>query len=406
MAARAGRCDLSKGVVTNDSSGTISIHLRSPDPSFLSDLVPLPGRPLPPVPPGTPFRAIGYTPIPGTGPYRIASASPHRIRYVRNPYFDEWSRAAQPDGNPDEIVVRFGLSNAAEARAVEEGRADYSTDPIPAGMFATFRARFPAQLHPATIPTTAFYPFNTRLAPFDDVRVRRALNLAIDRRVMVHLYGGSAQATPTCQLLPPGVPGYHPDCPYTRVPGPSGKWTAPDLAEARRLVAASGTRGAIVRIADGSSGNPGADHYIAHVLRQLGYRASVLSAQDSYFDRHPEIFKRVQMHQVAWGDTPYSYFATWFSCGGQFRQFNKGWSCDRRLMSEDRRAQSLVEANPRGANIAWARIDRQIVSRAALLPVVDFKGIDFVSSRVRGYQFHPYSGIIADRLWLQPETSR
>src|SRR5262249_33771242 len=248
--------------------------------------------------PGTRFRAIGFTPIPGTGPYKIASASPHEIRYVRNPYFEEWSRAAQPDGNPDEIVVRFGLSHAAEARAVEEGGADYSTDPIPMGMLATFKGRFPARLHPATIPTAAFYAFNRRLPPFDDVQARRALNLAIDRRVLVRLYGGSVQATPTCQLLPPGVPGYHRYCPYTRNPGSAGKWTAPDLAEAKRLVAASGTRGAVVRIADGSRGNPGADHYVARVLRQAWWPASVLTAPDAYFDRHPEIFTHVPMHAV------------------------------------------------------------------------------------------------------------
>jgi DNA-binding SARP family transcriptional activator/ABC-type transport system substrate-binding protein/streptogramin lyase len=402
IAARAGRCDLSQGIVADDPSGTLIIHLRTPDPSFLSDLVALPGRPIPPVPPGTPFRAIGFVPIPGTGPYRIASASPHEVRYVRNPYFREWSHAAQPAGNPNEIVVRFGLSYAAEAREVEEGQADYSTDPIPTEMLTTFKARFPAQLHPATIPTTAFYPFNSRLRPFDDIRVRRALNLAIDRRALVDLYGGPDQATPTCQLLPPGIPGYHRDCPYTRSPGSAGKWTAPNLAEAKRLVAASGTRGAVVRIADSSSGNLSADHYIARVLRRLGYRASVLSAPDTYFTRHQDIFKRVQMHRVSWGDTPYSYFATWFSCDELFRQFNYGWSCDRRVMSEDRRAQSLWATNPRGANAAWARIDRRIVARAALLPLVDLKGIDFVSARVRNYQFHAYSGIIADQLWLRP----
>jgi peptide/nickel transport system substrate-binding protein len=268
-------------------------------------------------------------------------------------------------------------------------------------MLAALKTRVPAQLHPATIPTTAFYPLNTRLRPFDDVRVRRALNLAIDRRALVQRYGGPDQAMPTCQLLPPGIPGYHRDCPYTRSPGSAGKWTAPSLAEAKRLVAASGTRGAVVRIADGSSGNLSADHYVARVLRQLGYRASVLSAPDAYFARHQDIFKHVQMHQVTWGDTPYSYFATWFSCGGLFREFNYGWSCDRRLMSEDRRAQSLWATNPRGANLAWAAIDRQIVARATLLPLVDLKGIDFVSARVRHYQFHPYSGIIADQLWLR-----
>lgn len=395
-AARAGRCDLSQGIVTDDSSGTVTVHLRTPDPSFLPDLA---SRPLPPVPPGTPFRAIGFTPIPGTGPYKIASASTHEVRYVRNPYFLEWSHAAQPDGNPDEIVTRFGLSHAAEVRAVEEGRADYSTDPIPTRMLPTLKARFPGQLHPATIPTTASYALNTRLPPFDDVQVRRALNFAIDRRLLVRLYGGPQQATPTCQILPPGVPGYRRDCPYTRNPGPAGRWKAPDLPEAERLVAASRTRGMAVSIVDSSDGgNRSADDYVARVLRRLGYRASVRSAPQAYFDSHPVVFKHVQLAQVGWGDTPYGYFATWFSCGGQI---NHGWFCDRRIAAENSHAQSLMPTNPRAAASAWAAIDRQLVARAAWLPLVDLGGIDFVAARVGNYQFHPYSGIIADQLWLR-----
>jgi peptide/nickel transport system substrate-binding protein len=296
-------------------------------------------------------------------------------------------------------VTRFGLSHAAEVREVEEGRADYSTDPIPTRMLPTLKARFPGRLHPATIPTTAFYALNTRLPPFNDVRVRRALNLAIDRRLLVRLYGGPEQATATCQILPPGIPGYHRNCPYTRSPGPAGRWKAPDLPEAERLVAASGTRGTALSIGDSSDGgNRGADDYVARVLRRLGYRASVRLAPQAYFDRHPEVFKHIQLAQVAWGDTPYSYFATWFSCGGQI---NHGWFCDRRIASENSHAQSLMSTNPRAAASAWATIDSHLVARAASLPLVDLGGIDFVSARVGNYQFHPYSGIIADQLWLR-----
>ena len=39
----------------------------------------------------------------------IATLPPkHVLRLVRNPYFHEWSKAAQPDGYPDEIVVEIG----------------------------------------------------------------------------------------------------------------------------------------------------------------------------------------------------------------------------------------------------------------------------------------------------------
>ena len=230
-------------------------------------------------------------------------------------------------------------------------------------MLPTLKARFPGQLHPATIPTTAFYTLNARLPPFDDIRVRRALNFAVDRRVLVRLYGGPQQATPTCQILPPGVPGYHRTCPYTRKPGPAGRWKGPNLPEAERLVGASGTRGTAVRIADASdAGNPAADDYVARVLRRLGYRASVRLVPLAYSNRHPELFNHVQLAQVAWGDTPYSYFATWFSCGSQA---NHGWFCDRRVASENSRAQSLMPTNPRAAGSAWAAIDRRLVEQAA-----------------------------------------
>jgi DNA-binding SARP family transcriptional activator/ABC-type transport system substrate-binding protein/DNA-binding beta-propeller fold protein YncE len=395
--ARVARCDLSRGIVTDNTAGTVRIELRTPDPSFLSDLA---NRPVPPIPPGTPFLAIGFRPIPGTGPYKIASANTHEIRYVRNPYFHEWSYAAQPDGSPDQIVTRFGLSPAAEVRAVEKGRADYVADPIPAKMLTTLRASTPQQLHQATIPTTAFYALNTRVPPFNDVRVRRALNFAVDRRLLVRLYGGPEQATPTCQILPPGIPGYRRYCPYTRDPSSGGRWTAPDLAKAKRLVAASGTRGTAVRVWDASdAGNPAVDRYLALVLRHLGYRASVrLVPQDAFFGRHPRLSQRMQLKSNAFGDTSYGYFAAWFSCHGQNDQ---AWFCDRRVASDNTRAASLNFTNPRAAQRVWSAMDRKLVDEAAWLPTVHLLGVDFVSARVRNYQFQPYSGVIADQLWLR-----
>jgi YVTN family beta-propeller protein len=389
------RCDLSRGVVADDSSGTLVIHLRKRDPNFLSDLA---SRPVPPVPPGTSFQQIGFTPIPGTGPYEIASASKHQIRYVRNPFFREWSHAAQPAGNPDRIITRFGLSHAAEVRAIEKGRADWSGDGMPTKVLSAVKKRFPGQLHRFSIPTAAFFQLNPRIPPFDDIRVRRALNFAINRRVVVRLLGGPDQATPTCQILPPGVAGYRRNCPYTRNPGPAGRWTAPDLAQARRLVDASGTRGTRIRVwGPNDSQWPGVVRYVARVLRRLGYRADVRIRPPAFFDRHPGIFKRVQLKPVGWGDTPYGYFATWFSCG----PLDQGWFCDRRVAPENRRAESLAETNLGAAQRVWAGLDHELVARAAWLPLADLSGFDFVSARVRNYEVNRYWDILADQLWLR-----
>jgi peptide/nickel transport system substrate-binding protein len=146
------------------------------------------------------------------------------------------------------------------------------------------------------------------------------------------------------------------------------------------------------------TGNPGVDEYVAQVLRRLGFRASVRLVPQAFFDHHPRVFEHIQLVPPAWGDTPYGYFATWFSCRNAF---NHDWFCDRRIASENTHAESLMETSPRAAASAWATIDRQLVARAAWVPLVDLKGIDFVSARVRNYQFHPYSGVIADQVWLR-----
>jgi len=393
-------CDLSRGIVTDESARTVTFHLRGPDPDFLNSLT-VAGL-ASPVPAGTPFHDTGWKPIPGTGPYEIARAGPREIRYVRNVFFREWSHAAQPDGNPDAVIMRFGLTPEQEARAIAAGRADWMADNVPGRLLPILKTRFASQLHSVSIPTTDFFQFNTTLPPFDDVRVRRALNFAIDRRGIVRMYGGSDLATPTCQILPAGVAGYRRYCPYTRNPGAAGMWTAPDVARARRLVAASGTRGTAVTVwgwTDDPTITPRIVGYVADVLRGLGYPSRVhLVTHRSLAHPPPRVFKRIQLIPAGWGDTSYGYFATWFACAGGS---SHGRFCDPRIDRENLRAQSLKATRPQAAAALWARIDRELVDRAAWVPLVNERGIDFLSARVRNYQVHPYWGLIADQLWLR-----
>ena len=104
-------CDLSAGIVTDDATGTVTFHLRRPTPDFPYQLA-LPNASA--VPQDTPLEPAPDIFVPGTGPYKIDSYTPKqdaddghgRLELVRNPYFREWSRAAQPAGYPDRVLSR------------------------------------------------------------------------------------------------------------------------------------------------------------------------------------------------------------------------------------------------------------------------------------------------------------
>jgi peptide/nickel transport system substrate-binding protein len=84
------------------------------------------------LPTGTPNKEVQIPP-PGTGPYKFVEYNPNKeIKLVRNTNFKEWSKDAQPKGNPDVIVQKFGLSAEAEVTQVENGQADWMFDNPPA----------------------------------------------------------------------------------------------------------------------------------------------------------------------------------------------------------------------------------------------------------------------------------
>jgi peptide/nickel transport system substrate-binding protein len=398
LAPSASTCNLGRGIATDERERTVTFHLLDPDPQFLVKLTN--GGFAMPVPGGTPMRRTGFVPIPGTGPYKVASADRDHIRYVRNGRFREWSHAAQPAGEPDEIVWRFGLTPVQQVREIESGRADWMADPVPGKLLPSLRVRRAAQVHSYPRPDTEWLQINARQPPFDDLRVRRALNLAIDREALAAIQGGPDTATPTCQLLPPGLAGYRRYCPYTQDVSADGTWTAPDLARARRLVAASGTRGMLVTVW-GWTDDPYFPHAttqrIAATLRRLGYRTRIRSVSHDFLDDAPaRVFADMTVIPVGWLDfSAYGFFAPWLSCRGAHAH---GWFCDPRIDRDMRRASAVEAIQPRRAARLWAQIDHELVDRAPFVPLYNLRETDFVSRRVHNFQHHPYLGAIVDQI--------
>jgi peptide/nickel transport system substrate-binding protein len=390
-------CDLSQGIVVNDAARTVVFRLARADPELLSKLTLGFAAP---VPPGTPPWDTGTEAIPGTGPYRIVHSTALETRFARNPRFREWSHAAQPDGNPDEIVWRYGLTPAAQVRAVELGRADWMFENIPPKLRSEIEVRHAARLHVNTVFGTDFLLIDTRVAPFDDRRVRRALNYAIDRDHVARLFGGASLPRPTCQLLPPGVPGYRRYCPYTVDVRGHGRPGAPDLARAKRLVAASGTAGARIDIwiaGDTCCFPQSLFHYVAGVLRDLGYRTRVRVISDSALKG----MDHVPLSFIAWFGGEFGaaeFLQTWFSCDGAD---SDGRFCDPQLDRLMKRALALETTNPRRGLPVWTAVDRRVTDAAAAVPLVTPREVDLVSARVGNYQSHPIWGFLADQAWVR-----
>jgi peptide/nickel transport system substrate-binding protein len=308
----------------------------------------------------------------------VTSWSSQGLRLERNPHFREWSHAAQPAGNPDAITWTFARSFDAEARAVEEGRGDWIFGLLPPAKLPAIELAHPAQVHANPSLVFEFFPLNTHVAPFDDVRVRRALNYAIDRDRIARMYGPGV-ATPLCQALLPGIPGYRPYCPYPH-----------DLAKARALVTASGTRGERIDVwgmTDELALPRQLPAYVTSVLRSLGYDARLHLMPGARFTT---AFRRgiqlsVDGDWLADYPAPSAYVPQFFGCHGGL---SNGYVCDRKL-------ERLM------ARGAWRRADRRITDQALWVPTATIAQPELVSARLRNYQFHPVWGFIADQAWLR-----
>jgi ABC-type transport system substrate-binding protein len=89
---------------------------------------------------------------------------------------------------------------------------------------------------------------------------------------------------------------------------------------------------------------------------------------------------------------------TWFACDAPE---SRGWFCDLQLDQLMRRASALEASDPQRAAAAWAAIDRKVVDAAGWVPLVTPREVEFISPRVRNYQYHPLWGALVDQFWLR-----
>lgn len=393
---RHRRCDLSRGVAVNGPL-TLTFHLPAPDPRLLLELTTLV-----PIPAGTPVDDMGSRPLPGTGPYAIQSYVPGKlVTFERNKYFHVWSAAARPDGYPDEIVYRVVVDQNAAVRELLAGRADVTTAAQQSAAVNNFLLNHPLQVHVQPEQATVFVFLNVRRPPFDDARVRRALNYAVDRQQVV-TSNGAAFARPTCQIVPPTASGYHPYCPYTIGPSANGQWLAPDLVKAKALIDASGARGANVVLWSFPDFKRASQYFLA-LLQRLGFHATLHNVADdtAYFDelaKHPS----AQAGLFGWFGNPLA--VDQFQTLGCDFVPNPAHYCSRHLDAQIAQLAKQEPDDPAGSTGLAAVIDRELTDAAPWVPLFTPSFASLTSARVGNYQAQAdsvFGSPLLDQLWVR-----
>ncbi len=403
---KAATCTLAGGVSANAAAGTVTINLKAPDPEFKYKLA-VPHASI--LPADTPTEDVGTKPIPGTGAYYFKSYNPNRsLVLARNPFFKEWSVKAQPEGYPDQITQSFGLTVEAQITAIQNGQVDWTLEQPPADRLSEIGTKYASQVH--VTPLTAFWyiPMNTNLAPFDKLKARQAFNYAVDRNAAVKIFGGKNLASPSCQVLPPGFPGHQDYCPYTKNPGT--KWSAPDVAKAKRLVQESGTAGQKVTVVvPDDEVNRAMGIYTQSVLNQIGYKASVKPISGNIFFTFVQNTKnKVQINVQQWyQDYPAAsdFLNILFGCDsfhpGSDSSINIAGFCDKKIDAQMKAALKLGQTNEQAANAAWAKIDRAVTDASPMATLFNPKHVDFVSKRVGNFTFSKQFYWLVSQSWVK-----
>ena len=284
----AGKASHIAGIVARGDN--LTIRLTSPAGDFLSQIA-LPGFCA--VPSGTPAKPnLGR--IPSAGPYYVTSYTPEQsVVLARNPNYhgDRPHHFAQ-------IELMLGVPAPRAVHEIESGTADYTQlggdyyaftpairrlVPQLASAYGVARAAAARGAHQYFVnpePELHYLALNTHRPLFSDVRLRQAVNYAIDRPKLAEIgFADQPLPGPTADhYLPPGMPGYRAAHVYP---------PRPDPARARQLVQSAHARGrTAVLYAGNETVQPELAQIVKNNLDAIGLNVEIKTFPVTNFFQH------------------------------------------------------------------------------------------------------------------------
>jgi peptide/nickel transport system substrate-binding protein len=360
------------GITTDDKTGVITIKLNSPQGDFLNIVA---TEFAAPVPADSPAKDASTTPLPSSGPYMIKSYAPNKKAIVvRNPNFD----AAQfdgnvPAGNPDMMTVDVIGDDTVALQRVISGQDDYDFHQLPPDRLASTQQKYGDQIKVYTPANTYYFFMNTREKPFDNLKVRQAVNYAINREALVRIYGGLAQ--PTENVLPPTYPQYKKLNMYPY-----------DLAKAKKLIQQSGEAGAQVTVWNHDRGtDPKATAYLTDVLNSIGLKAKEKVINSAVY--WTTVGNQATHAQIGFADwfQDYPHPLDWFDVllnGDRITQThnNNYANFDDKAVNAKIASLKKEPSLTDSVNTDWASVDKMVDEQAPWAPFMNRQFTDFFNA--------------------------
>ncbi|MGO4126059.1 ABC transporter substrate-binding protein [Inquilinus sp. YAF38] len=373
-----GKAKELSGVTTPDDY-TVVFHLTRPDAPFLHKMALNFSHVVPKEEVEKYGADFGKHPV-GTGAFKMTEWTlGQRIVFERNPdYFQK--------GLPhlDKIVFEVGQEPVVALLRLQRGEVDIAGDGIPPAKFLEV-TQDPAykdliiqgsQLH------TGYITMNVKAKPFDDVRVRQAVNMAINKDRIIRIINGRAK--PANQPLPPSMPGHAADY----------KGYAYDVEGAKKLMADAGQSSGFTTdlYVANTDPQPRIAQAIQQDLAQIGIKAEIKAlAQANVIaaggdEKQSTMIWSGGMAWIADFPDPSNFYGPILGCGGAVPGgWNWSWYCNADL--DKRAAEADAIADPAKAaerEAKWRDIFLDVMKDAPWAPVFNEQRYTIRSERMGG----------------------
>lgn len=375
-----GKSKVLKGVTAPDEY-TVEIKLSKPDATMLHVLALNFSSVVPKESVEKWADDFGHHPV-GCGPFKLTEWSlGQRLVIERNPdYF--------LPGIPylDKITIQIGLDPSVALLKLQKGEVDILGDSIPSARFTAIMEdpEWSKQVVSGSDLQTGYVTMNVAMKPFDDVRVRQAVNMAINKERIVKMINNRAK--PANQPLPPTMPGY--DSEYTGY--------SYDLAKAKALMAEAG-------LAEGFDTelycmnvdpNPRIAQSIQSDLAGIGIRAEIKSQSQGIViaaggekDQAPMVWSG-GMAWIADFPDPSNFYGPILGCGGAVQGgWNWSWYCNEEVEKMAQTADAMSDpAKMTEREELWRKTFIKIMDDAPWAPVFNETRFNMHSKNVAGDQ--------------------